>query len=88
MEITNETSKPISVPLPGGKKLFLAPKKSGQINPKALSHPGLAKLVEAGDLSTDESTSKRAKGEVSVSAPSSGGAPKGSTGAMRQSGDR
>ena len=50
MDITNKTAKPISVPLPGGKKLFLAPGKSGQVSPKALEHPPLVKLLESGVL--------------------------------------
>ncbi len=31
MDITNNTNKPLSIPLPGGKKLFLGPRKTGQI---------------------------------------------------------
>jgi len=50
MDITNKTRKPISLPLPGGKKLFLGPGKTGQIAPKAAEHPPVAKLIEAGDL--------------------------------------
>ena len=32
MNITNKCKRPISISLPGGKKLFLGPGKSGQIN--------------------------------------------------------
>ena len=38
MDITNKSRKPLSVPLPGGKKLFLGPGKTGQVSPKALDH--------------------------------------------------
>ena len=39
MDITNKSKKPLSVPLPGGKKLFLQPGKTGQVTAKALQHP-------------------------------------------------
>ena len=48
--ILNKTRKPVSVPLPGGKRLFLSPGKTGQIASKAADHPPLAALVEAGEL--------------------------------------
>jgi hypothetical protein len=87
MDIINKTKKPLRIPLPGGKKLFLGPGKTGQVNAKALQHPPLAKLVEAGDVESGGTTA----------APQGGGANKGghstglrhgATGAMRQSGDR
>jgi hypothetical protein len=40
----------MSVPLPGGKRLFLGPGKEGQIGAKAGKHPSLVALVEAGEL--------------------------------------
>ena len=49
MDITNKTRKPLRLPLPGGKRLFLGPGKTGQVSPKALEHPPLVKLLEAGD---------------------------------------
>ena len=54
MNITNKTARPISVPLDGGKKLFLGPGKTGQITPKSAEHPPLVKLIEAGDLEIDD----------------------------------
>ncbi len=48
--IKNKTKKPLSVPLPGGKKLFLGPGKSGQIASKSADHEPLLELVKAGDL--------------------------------------
>jgi hypothetical protein len=48
--IKNTTQKPMSVPLPGGKRLFLGPGKEGEIRAKADEHPPVAALVEAGDL--------------------------------------
>ena len=42
--ISNKTPKPISVPLPRGKKLHLGPGKTGQIASNASEHPPLKKL--------------------------------------------
>lgn len=86
MDITNKTKKTLSVPLPGGKKLFLGPGKTGQVTQKALEHPPVAKLLAAGDLEADE-TSVKPKRTV---AGSSGGPGErhGASGGMRQFGDR
>lgn len=87
MDITNKTKKALSIPLPGGKKLFLGPGKTGQVTPKALQRPALMKLIEAGDIETAEGNAQTIEaaggkpGGVSAS-PNSG------PGAMRQSGDR
>jgi hypothetical protein len=48
--ISNKTHKPLSVPLPGGKKLHLPPGKSGQIADNAVDHPQLKKMLDAGDI--------------------------------------
>lgn len=48
--ILNKTTRPMRVPLPRGKVLHLSPRKSGEIADKAVEHPPLARLVEAGDL--------------------------------------
>ena len=50
MDVTNKTKLPLRVPLPGGKRLFLGPGKTGQITPKAAEHPALKKMVEEGTL--------------------------------------
>lgn len=91
MDITNKTKKPLSVPLPGGKKLFLQPGKTGQVTPKALNHPPLAKLIEAGDIESADaggSGPKARGGSGGSSNPASGASGHKGTGAMRQSGDR
>lgn len=59
MEITNRTHKPLSVPLPGGKKLFLGPAKTGQVSARALEFKPLVKLIEAGDIEATGDGSKR-----------------------------
>lgn len=48
--VTNKTGKPLSIPLPRGKKLHLGPRKSGQISTHDVEHPALKKLVEAGTI--------------------------------------
>ena len=90
MDVTNKSKKPLIVPLPGGKRLFLSPGKTGQVSPKALDHPPVAKLLESGDLESAEgSHGPRSRGGGKVSGSSGGSsAPKGGSGAARQSGDR
>ncbi len=75
LTITNKTIKPLSVPLPRGKKLRLGPLKSGEISPKAVDHPPVQKLIEAGKVEIFGSgqKSRRAGGSGSASRPSSGG---------------
>jgi hypothetical protein len=87
MDITNKTTKPLSVPLPGGKKLFLAPGKTGQVTSKALEHAPIVKLIEAGDIETAGDGAKPRQGGGRNSG-SSGGSRNSGSGAMRQSGDR
>ncbi len=87
MNITNKTQKPLRLHLPGGKKLFLGPGKTGQVTPKALEHPPIVKLLEAGDIESADEDSKPRDGGGGKSGPSTGSQHKG-TGAMRQSGDR
>ena len=74
MDITNLTKKPLSVPLPGGKKLFLGPGKSGQINWKAAERPAVKKLIEAGEVKVSQDGKKgtdlRGDGKVARNAPS------------------
>ncbi len=50
MEIKNTLSRPLRVPLPGGKKLHLGPGHIGQISPKAADHPPLKAMIEAGEI--------------------------------------
>tara|TARA_R110000850_G_scaffold4600_1_gene20451 strand:- start:436 stop:699 length:264 start_codon:yes stop_codon:yes gene_type:complete len=87
MEITNKTKKPLSVPLPAGKKLFLSPGKSGQITQKAAERPAVVKLVEAGDIELSEEGAKRQTASGSGGGTSSVSRD-GRSGAMRQSGDK
>jgi hypothetical protein len=88
MDISNKTKRPLSVPLPGGKKLHLGPGKTGQISDKAADHPALQKLIEAGEIEivsegrsqgTFGSSGKTSKGESQGGPPSAG---------VRHTGDR
>ncbi len=88
MDITNKTNRPLSVPLPGGKRLFLGPRKTGQVNAKAVEHPPLVKLVEAGDLEIGETGRQyniASTGAPSARTGSQAGAP---TSNIRRTGDR
>ncbi len=77
----------MSLPLPGGKRLFLGPGKTGQVSPKALEHPLLAKLLEAGDIETAAEGPKRKEGGGGNARVYPGPRHSG-TSAKRQSGDR
>ena len=87
MDITNKTRKPLNLPLPGGKRLFLGPGKTGQVSPKALEHPPLAKLLEAGDVEIAAGGPKR-KEWVSGNTGAAPGARQSGTSGKRQSGNR
>jgi hypothetical protein len=49
-EIVNKTQRPLRVPLPGGKFLFLGPTKAGQVSDQAVQAPSFKKLLEAGTI--------------------------------------
>ena len=87
MDIKNKTNRPLGIPLPGGKKLHLGPKKKGQIAANAVEYPPLKKLIEAGDVEladehnsfSDEAPTRTGGGERSGH---------GAAGPRRSSGDR
>ena len=85
--ITNKTRLPLTVPLPGGKKLRLGPGNTGQVTPKALAFPPVKKLVEAGDVEVAGDDRKHGGGQ---SGAGKGRAPgRGpTTGGVRHTGDR
>ncbi len=88
MDITNQTKRPLAIPLPGGKKLRLGPGKMGQISPKAAEHPPVKKLVEAGDIlivaeGRSDSSTSGGSGGAGGSSQRQGGGP-----SPRQTGDR
>ena len=86
--ITNKTSAPLAISLPGGKKLRLGPFKTGEIGAKAVDHPPVQKLVEAGDIEIDGAGPKQRHSDSGgTSARNTSGAP-GQSGNIRRSGDR
>ncbi len=89
MEIRNTTKRPLKVPLPGGKRLFLGPGASGQIAGKAIDHPPLKALVDSGEIVVVDGGRAKNTGNAG---PAKGGptAQPGSGGGAgpRRSGDR
>ena len=61
--VTNKTGKPLSIPLPRGKRLHLGPRKSGQISSHDLEHPALKKLVETGAVEIEPMDSGSSGGD-------------------------
>jgi hypothetical protein len=48
--VHNKTTRPLSIPLPRGKRLHLGPGKTGQIAATSADHPALKKLVDADEI--------------------------------------
>lgn len=67
--IVNKTTRPLRVPLPGGKTLHLGPKKNGQIADQAAEHPALRKLVDAGKIQIQGEAGSEAEGAEGSPAP-------------------
>lgn len=89
MDIKNKTNRPVRVPLPGGKRLFLIPGGVGQIVPKALEHPPLKALVDAGDLEVQGSGHLPKSGGAGGGGSSKGLGNSGpASGGVRHTGDR
>ena len=89
MEIKNTTKRPLKVPLPGGKRLFLGLGGTGQIAPKAAEHPPVKKLIDDGELEVlGGGRSKGSGNSGSGGINSSQGDGSGSGGGVRHTGDR
>ncbi len=87
MEIKNTSKRPLKVPLPGGKRLFLKPGEKGQILPKAAEHPPVKKLIDDGELEVldlGKSKNKGTSGSGGISSSQDGGGG----GGIRHIGDR
>ncbi len=87
MEIRNTTQRPIKVPLPGGKRLFLGLGGTGQIAPKAGEHPPVKALIDSGDLEVLDGGRSKGSGGGGSGISSSQGDGSGS-GNIRRTGDR
>jgi hypothetical protein len=48
--LINKSHKPIRIPLPGGRTLFLGPGKSGQIADRHAALPAVARLIDEGTV--------------------------------------
>jgi hypothetical protein len=73
--IRNTSHRPISVPLPGGRKLHLGPNHTGEIAERAADHPPLAALLSSGALeivASGHRATGAAPGSQRSGAPSSG----------------
>ena len=87
--IRNKSHKPLTVPLPRGKKLFLGPGKSGQIASDHAEHAPVKKLLESGDLEVvGEGAGPAGEGTGGKSAPAVTSGPAGGGPVRRGSGDR
>lgn len=71
--IRNKTTRPLKVSLPGGKVLYLGPRKDGQIADNAAERPSVQRLVESGDVEIVGGPSSEASGGSAgnISAPGS-----------------
>lgn len=85
--IQNKTKRPLAVSLPGGKKLRLGPFQSGQVTHKALEHPPLKKLIDAGDIELAGDGKKQGEATSDSKPPTSARGGPG-TGGIRYTGDR
>ena len=88
MEIKNTTKRPIKVPLPGNKRLFLSPNGVGQIAPKDSEHPPIKKLIEAGDIQIIGGGRTKGSGELGGSGGIGSSQAGGGSGGLRHTGDR
>jgi hypothetical protein len=88
MNVSNKTQRPLSVPLPGGKKLRLGPGKTGQITPKAAEHPRVKKLIADGELEVLDGGRSNPGGAGGSSKGAFVGQRHTPTGGVRQTGDR
>ena len=87
MEVRNTTRRPLKVPLPGGKRLFLTPGNTGQIAPRAAEHPPVKALIDGGEL--EVLGQGRTQGGDASSRSSGKGPGRGPTeGGVRHIGDR
>jgi len=48
--LVSKSRRPIRIPLPGGKVMFLGPGKSGQITDRHAALPAVRALIDAGEI--------------------------------------
>jgi len=88
MEIKNTTKRPIKVPLPGGKRLFLGLGGTGQIAPRAAEHPPVKALIDSGDLEVMDGGRSKGGGSGGGGGISSSQGDGSGSGNIRRTGDR
>jgi hypothetical protein len=88
MEVRNTAKRPLKVPLPGGKRLFLGIGGSGQITPKSAEHPPVKKLIEAGELEITDSSHAGVETITGQGGQVKSSSARGGSQSSRQTGDR
>ena len=89
MEIRNASKRPLKVPLPAGKKLFMSIGGTAQLTPKAAEHPPVKKLIDDGDIEiTDAGRTGTAESVGRETGIQSGTSRPGGASASHRSGDR
>jgi len=86
--IQNKTHRPLSIPLPGGKTLFLGPGKSGEVAANAVNGPGFKKLLEAGEIEIGDEAHRASGGAGRGNQAGHGTLGHTSGSGIRRSGDR
>lgn len=86
--IHNKALRPLSIPLSGGKTLFLGPGKSAEVASNATSGPGFQKLLAAGDIEISDETHRATGGAGRSSRARPGMIGHSSGSGIRRSGDR
>lgn len=86
--IRNKTRRPLNVPLPGGKKLFIGPGNTADVAANAVDGARFKALVEAGDIEVLSEESRSSGGAASSKPGRPGLLGHTSGGSMRRSGDR
>jgi hypothetical protein len=85
--IRNKTHKPLRVPLPGGKTLFLGPSGTGQVSDKAVERDALKRLVKDDSIEILEGSGPTQSG--TAAAPRKHGSTQGHRpGVIKSTGDR
>ena len=84
----NKPPASLRVPLPGGKKLHLGPGQTGQVSPKAVDHPAVSALVDAGKIEITDEGQTRTGRSVGAHQATPTGTTHHSTGGTRSTGDR
>ncbi|MFT7076640.1 MAG: hypothetical protein ACJA0P_002658 [Planctomycetota bacterium] len=64
MDIKNKTTKPLRLPLEGGKRCFIVPGGKGQIAPKQLEEPAIKALLADGSIEIQGVPPRKQRGKA------------------------